>query len=204
MSVVADFSAQCKKSVPNLKTGLTVRVHQKIQEGEKTRTQVFEGLVIRVNPGSGADATFTVRKIVDGIGVEKIFPLYSENVSKIEVKKVARVRRSKLYFMRDRQGKSANLRELRVDLSKFQAPAAESDVPGDDSGQEGEAPAEDQPAPEQTEAPAEQPETPAEPVEPTETPTEPEAPAEPAEKVEEPVETPVKEAPAPEEEKKGE
>lgn len=150
MSVVAEFSAQCKKSVANLKTGLTVRVHQKIQEGEKTRIQIFEGLVIRINPGTGADSTFTVRKIVDGIGVEKIFPLYSANVSKIEVKKASRVRRSKLYYMRERSGKRANLKGLRIDLSQFQAPEEkEKDVEAPEAPEAPETPK----APEAPEAP---------------------------------------------------
>jgi large subunit ribosomal protein L19 len=119
MSVVAEFSSKYTKNVPPLRTGLTVRVHQKIQEGGKTRIQVFEGLIIRISPGSGSDRTFTVRKVVDGVGVEKIFPLHSSNIAKIEVKKVHKTRRSKLYYMRERQGKSANLRDLRVDLSKY-------------------------------------------------------------------------------------
>ena len=100
-----------KKKVPVILTGHTVRVHQKIKEGEKERIQIFEGLVIRVNSGHGADKTFTVRKIVQGIGVEKIFPLYSPNIQKIEVKKESKVRRAKLYYMRDRSGKSARLKE---------------------------------------------------------------------------------------------
>lgn len=100
-----------KKSVPVIKPGQTVRIHQKIKEGEKERVQMFEGLVIKVNSGSGADKTFTVRKIVDGIGVEKIFPLYSPIIEKIEVKKEAKVRRAKLYYMRKRSGKSARLKE---------------------------------------------------------------------------------------------
>lgn len=129
MSLVADFSAQFTKGVPALKSGQTVRVHQKIQEGEKTRIQIFEGLIIRINPGNGSDATFTVRKIVDGIGVEKIFPLYSANIAKIEVKKVSRVRRSKLYFMRKRRGKSVNLRDLHVDLPSSDDSSLEEAAP---------------------------------------------------------------------------
>jgi len=88
-----------------------VRVHQKIKEGEKERIQLFEGLVIKVNSGHGADKTFTVRRVVGGVGVEKIFPLYSTNIEKIEIKKKSKVRRSKLYYMRGRSGKSARLKE---------------------------------------------------------------------------------------------
>ncbi len=99
------------KKVPALKAGQTVRVHQVIQEGNKSRIQIFEGLVIKMNSGSGMDKTFTVRKVVGGIGVEKMFPIYSPVIEKIEVKKEGKVRRAKLYYMRDRAGKSARLKE---------------------------------------------------------------------------------------------
>lgn len=100
-----------KKKIPDVKIGNTVKVHQKIKEGEKERIQIFEGLVIAINSGHGADKTITVRKVVEGIGVEKIFPLYSQNIDKIEVKKQSKVRRAKLYYMRGRMGKSARLKE---------------------------------------------------------------------------------------------
>lgn len=100
-----------KKRVPKLRTGLTVRVHQKIKEGNKERIQVFEGLIIKINSGHAADKSFTVRKLVGGIGVERIFPLYSPKIEKIEVIKSSKVRRSKLYYMRERSGKSARLKE---------------------------------------------------------------------------------------------
>jgi len=109
-----------KTKVPAIKTGHTVRVHQRIKEGEKERVQIFEGLVIQVNSGSGADKTFTVRKIVGGIGVEKIFPLYSTNIVKIEVVKTAKVRRAKLFYMRDRSGKSARLKEKFVSDKEYE------------------------------------------------------------------------------------
>ncbi|MFA6917614.1 MAG: 50S ribosomal protein L19 [Candidatus Gracilibacteria bacterium] len=100
-----------KRKVPDIKPGYTVKIHQRIKEGEKERIQIFEGLVIAVNSGSGANKTITVRKVVEGIGVEKIFPVYSTNLEKIEVKKQSKVRRAKLYYMRDRMGKSARLKE---------------------------------------------------------------------------------------------
>lgn len=103
-----------KKNVPELRAGYTIKVHQKIIEGEKERVQIFEGLIIKINSGHGADKTFTVRKIVEGIGVEKIFPLHSPNIIKIEVKKKSKVRRAKLYYMRERSGKSARLKETLV------------------------------------------------------------------------------------------
>jgi len=100
------------RAVPVLKPGMNIKVHQKITEGEKTRTQVFQGLVIKVSSGTGVNKTFTVRKIVDGIGVEKIFPFYAPSLEKIELMKRGKVRRAKLYYMRDRQGKATRLRDL--------------------------------------------------------------------------------------------
>ncbi len=99
-----------KKKVPVLKPGYTVKVHQKIREGEKERVQIFEGLILCLNSGLGSSKTITVRKIVEGIGVEKIFPVNSPNIVKIEVVRTAHVRRAKLYYMRELSGKSARLR----------------------------------------------------------------------------------------------
>lgn len=116
MSLLQDVQKMAvpKKKLPAVYTGCTVKIHQKIKEGEKERIQIYEGLVIAVNSGHGADLTITVRKVVEGIGVEKIFPLYSPNIEKIEVKKTSKVRRAKIYFMRDRMGKSARLKETFV------------------------------------------------------------------------------------------
>ena len=102
------------KNIPELKTGYTVKIHQKITEGEKTRVQSFEGLIIKVTHGQGIEKNITVRKMVEGIGVEKVFPMHSTTITKIEVKKKADVRRAKLYYMRDRSGKSARLTERHV------------------------------------------------------------------------------------------
>ena len=88
-----------------LKAGDTVRVHQKIQEGDKSRIQVFEGMIIARKHGDEAGGTFTARKVVDGVGVERIFPMYSPNIEKIEVVRKAMVRRSKLYNIRDKAAK---------------------------------------------------------------------------------------------------
>lgn len=99
------------KDIPEIKTGNTVRVSQKVRESGKERIQSFEGLVIKVGHGEGVEKTFTVRKIVEGIGVEKVFPMHSPDITKIIVKKVAKIRRSKLYNMRVRFGKSARLSE---------------------------------------------------------------------------------------------
>jgi large subunit ribosomal protein L19 len=95
---------------PEFRSGDTVKVHYRIREGDKERIQVFQGVVIRKNRG-GAGATFTVRKVSYGIGVERIFPLNSPRIEKIEVSGRGHVRRSKLYFLRNRRGKKARLKE---------------------------------------------------------------------------------------------
>jgi large subunit ribosomal protein L19 len=93
--------------------GDTVRVHVKVVEGEKERIQVFEGVVIR-RRGEGARATFTVRRVSYGVGVERTFPLHSPRIERIQVMKSGHVRRSKLYYLRERTGKAARLREKRL------------------------------------------------------------------------------------------
>lgn len=95
---------------PPLKSGDTVRVHVKVREGDKERIQIFEGIVIGMHRG-GARASFTVRKVSFGQGVERIFPLHSPIIQKVEVIRSARVRRAKLYFLRDLKGKAARMRE---------------------------------------------------------------------------------------------
>lgn len=103
---------QIKKNIPIFKAGDTLKVHVKIVEGDKQRIQVFQGVCIkRHNRGLGS--TFTVRKISNGMGVERIFPLHSPSVDTIEVLMVGRVRRAKLYYLRKLQGKAARIREKR-------------------------------------------------------------------------------------------
>ena len=102
-----------KDNVPEFKAGDTVKVHVKIREGDKERIQVFQGTVIS-RRGGGTNQTFTVRKISSGIGVERVFSLHSPNVSKIQRVRKGKVRRAKLYYLRDRKGKSARLREKRI------------------------------------------------------------------------------------------
>jgi len=97
---------------PEMRSGDTVRVHVKVREGDKERIQVFEGMVIGMHRG-GARASFTVRKVSFGQGVERIFPLHSPTVDKIEVIRSAQVRRAKLYFLRDLRGKAARMKEKR-------------------------------------------------------------------------------------------
>ncbi|MBW2013307.1 MAG: 50S ribosomal protein L19 [Deltaproteobacteria bacterium] len=99
--------------IPDFAAGDTVKVYVKIKEGEKERIQVFQGVVISKR-GSGTGATFTVRKISYGIGVERIFPLHSPAIDKIEVTTRGRVRRSKIYYLRKLRGKAARIRERRI------------------------------------------------------------------------------------------
>lgn len=110
--ILHEQAAAFKRSRPDLRPGYTVRVHEKIQEGGKERVQVFEGLIISMHRGHvPTDASFTVRRVVSGIGVEKVFPLHATSIEKIDVKKVAKVRRAKLTFLRGRSGKSARMSE---------------------------------------------------------------------------------------------
>ena len=102
-----------KKELPKFKAGDNITVNYKILEGHKERIQSFKGDVIK-RQGVGHTATFTVRKISDSIGVERTFPLFSPNIESIEVSKVGRVRRAKLYFQRERSGKSARIKEKRM------------------------------------------------------------------------------------------
>jgi large subunit ribosomal protein L19 len=97
---------------PPMKSGDTVRVHVKVREGDKERIQVFEGIIIGQHRG-GARASFTVRKVSFGQGVERIFPLHSPNIDRIEVVRSARVRRAKLYFLRGLRGKAARMKETK-------------------------------------------------------------------------------------------
>ncbi len=101
---------QLKNKIPNLKIGDTVRVHQKIKEGNRERIQVFEGIIIKKQNG-GVNETFTVRKISYGVGVEKTFLVHSPLVEKVEVVRVGKARRAKLFYLRDRVGKAAKTRE---------------------------------------------------------------------------------------------
>lgn len=101
---------QMAKEIPDFKPGDTVKVHVKVVEGARERIQVFEGAVIR-RRGSGIQETFTVRRMSYGVGVERIFPVYSPRVDKIEIKKRGKVRRAKLYYLRERVGKAARIKE---------------------------------------------------------------------------------------------
>ena len=97
-------------NIPDFKAGTTITVHYKIREGNKERVQQFQGVVIQ-RKGSGATATFTVRKISGNVGVERIFPVASPFIEKIEINKVGKVRRARIFYFRDRRGKSARIQE---------------------------------------------------------------------------------------------
>lgn len=106
-----------KTAIPAFKAGDNVTVNYKIVEGNKERIQSFKGDVIK-RQGNGATASFTVRKMSDGVGVERLFPVYSPNIESIVLNKAGRVRRSKLYFLRERSGKSARIKEKRMAVAK--------------------------------------------------------------------------------------
>ncbi|AHK22268.1 50S ribosomal protein L19 [Candidatus Hepatoplasma crinochetorum] len=103
---------QLKTDIPNFKTGDTLRLHIKIKEGAKERIQIFEGFVLKKSKNNSIDSTFTVRKESYGIGVEKTFPINSPVLAKIEVIKNGKVRRAKIYYMRERKGKSARIKTI--------------------------------------------------------------------------------------------
>jgi large subunit ribosomal protein L19 len=117
-----------KKNAPLLSAGDTVKVHIKVREGAKERVQIFEGLVIAVKHGSGLDATFTVRKESFGIGVERVFPLHSPRIVKVERVKQSKVRQSKLYYMRELSGKNARLKDLNRDHKVWEEKGAEEEL----------------------------------------------------------------------------
>jgi large subunit ribosomal protein L19 len=125
-SMDAVHQADLRRDLPPFRAGDTVRVHVKIREGDKERIQVFEGVVIRRRRG-GHSATFTVRKVSYGVGVERIFPVESPSVTKVEIKRRGHVRRARLYFLRELRGKKARLRSKVRDLSAL---VPEEDVPG--------------------------------------------------------------------------
>ncbi len=100
-----------KQEVPEVAVGDTVKVHVRIKEGDKSRIQIFEGTVIAIKHG-GISRTFTVRRVAHGCGIERVFPLHSPSVAKVELVRHGKVRRAKLYYLRDRVGKAAKVKEL--------------------------------------------------------------------------------------------
>lgn len=111
---MVSLQPELRPEFPELNPGDTVRVHQRIIEGRNERIQVFQGVLIAMHGGTGAGATYTVRRTAaHGVGVERTFPLHSKTVEKVEVLRNAKVRRAQLYYLRDRQGKAARLKEKR-------------------------------------------------------------------------------------------
>jgi large subunit ribosomal protein L19 len=108
MNAVSEY---VRDDLPNFRSGDTINVGVKVIEGTKSRVQNFEGVVIAKSSGGGLDKTFTVRKISNGVGVERIFPLNSPNIDSIKVLKKGKVRRAKLYYLRDLKGKAARIKE---------------------------------------------------------------------------------------------
>ena len=120
-----------KRALPTFRVGDTVRVHYRIREGEKERVQIFQGIVIRRSSG-GIGATFAVRKVSYGVGVERIFPLHSPRIETIEVASRGRVRRARLYYLRELEGKKARLREsTRTELTDAADAAIAAGEPDD-------------------------------------------------------------------------
>lgn len=121
-TLTEQFNAANVKQMPEIMPGASVKVHQKIKEGDKERIQIFEGIVIARKHGKGVSSTITVRKVVEGVGVERIFPVHSPAIAKIEVVKTGKVRRAKLYYLRTAKGKKAKLKKK--DFAEAIAPEA--------------------------------------------------------------------------------
>ena len=118
------------KDLPEVHPGDIVRVHQKVKEGGKERVQVFEGIVIKTHGKTGPNATFTVRKITYGVGVERTYPLQSPNIVKIEFKKGSEVHRAKLYYLRKLSGKSLKMKEKKIDQDVWELVAQVEEAAG--------------------------------------------------------------------------
>ena len=116
-----------RDDIPEFRPGDTVKVHVRVVEGNRERVQVFQGAVMR-RQGGGVQETFTVRKVSFGVGVERTFPVHSPTIAKIEVTTLGDVRRAKLYYLRDRHGKAAKIKERRIPRGKAAAALVEEDV----------------------------------------------------------------------------
>jgi len=138
MNRVEQYEGAKRKDMPPFRSGDTLRVSVRVKEGDKERTQIFEGVCIR-RRGNGAAETFTVRKVSYGVGVERIFPLQGPVVEKVEIKSRGHVRRARLYYLRDLRGKKARLRSKIRDLSGLLVP--EESAPGTAAEAEADAPA---------------------------------------------------------------
>ncbi len=124
MPIVKHLKKEQLKDLPEFRVGNTVKVHNRIKEGGKERIQIFEGLVIARKGGNGANATFMVRKISSGVGVERIYPLHSPNIAKLEVVKDDDVRQAKLYYVRKRRDNIPRTRRKLIETKKSKAAKA--------------------------------------------------------------------------------
>lgn len=137
MNIMQEFNSKMAsdKTLPDIRPGQTIKVHQKIQEGAKTRTQVFEGIVIAHKHGIGPSGTITVRKVSNGIGVERIFPLHTPSVEKFEIMKTAQVRRAKLYYLRDKTARETRKKTKIIETKPQQAKTSEKTKIPEESSQ---------------------------------------------------------------------
>jgi large subunit ribosomal protein L19 len=123
MPIIKNLKAEQLKDLPKFEVGNTVKVHNRIKEGGKERIQMFEGVVIARKGGTGANATFMVRKIASGVGVERIYPLHSPNIAKLEVVKNDKVRQAKIYYIREKRDNAPRTRRKLVETKKTKAAA---------------------------------------------------------------------------------
>ncbi len=135
ITLLEKFNKEQLKKLPELRPGDTIKVHQKIKDGDKERIQIFEGLIIAKKHGEGVSATITVRKVVDGVGVEKVFPIHSPSINKIEVIGHGKVRRAKLNYLRTAKGTKAKLKRkafavaIADEPTETPAPAPTENIP---------------------------------------------------------------------------
>jgi len=128
ITLLEKFNKNQEKNIPDLRPGDTVKIHQKLKDGDKERIQIFEGVIIAKKHGMGISATITVRKIVEGVGVERIYPINSPSIEKIEIVRHAKVRRSKLYYLREAKGKKSKLKKKDVAVAIAIAPETPAEV----------------------------------------------------------------------------
>ncbi len=129
MNIIQNFNlnTSINKELPSILPGQTVKIYQKIKEGAKARTQIFEGIVIAQKHGTGSGATITVRKISNGVGVERIFPLHSPVIEKFEIVKTAKVRRAKLYYLREKSARETRKKTKLIE-TKVSTPKSQTDT----------------------------------------------------------------------------
>jgi large subunit ribosomal protein L19 len=127
-TLLEKFNKEQEKKLPELRPGDTIKVHQKIKEGEKERIQIFEGIIIAKKHGKGISATITVRKVADGVGVERVFPIHSPSIDKIEVLRHGKARRAKLYYLRTVKGEKAKLKRKDFAVAIIEEPVEEISI----------------------------------------------------------------------------